>query len=247
LEASDQLAAALRLLQPAFLRVGGSLQDLVTHAGAAGDGDCDVNLAGDWAPRGLRRIGYERGGCYTNADVDKVDGLAVAAGASTIWGVGFPADGRTKTSAASARRLLFHLRSRQQRNESSVAALTYGNELCGAKGLAARVPVAAYAAQWRSLVALVDSLWGAEDARGREPPEARLGKRGVRRPLLAAPDCGLDDETLGWVAAFAASAGPALDAVGFHAYWLGPGANQAMIEQKLLWHTTDKAQASRDG
>lgn len=141
------LETALFLLQPSFLRIGGSLQDLVTHsAAAASSTDCDVNLAGDWAPRGLQEIGYERGGCYTNADVDKVDALAARAGAATVWGVGYPVDGRVATSAASAKRLLFHLRERQKRNASSLAALSYGNELCGAGGLAARVDVSQYAA-----------------------------------------------------------------------------------------------------
>ena len=253
-----QLGDALRHLQPAALRVGGSLQDLVSYD-APGDGR-RAPFAGcpAFKARPEDRIAFE-GGCLPLELYDALDDLALKAGAPLVFGLS-GLHGRTRVpggcakaekcggkkgepcppcwtgawspTAGGARALLRRARNRADEGRSALAAVSLGNELCGAGGIAAHLTPEDVAADFRALDGELDAIWFPRPADA-FPRLALPPSRG--RPLLVGPDCQLPLDLLpDFLSRFLDAAGGALDAAAYHLYWLGSGEHVSRAKKKML-------------
>ena len=250
------LALALAALQPAALRVGGSLQDGIAYDfGQATSRRPPFEVCGPFRARDGDRVAFD-GGCLTGAAYERLDDLALAARAPLVFGLS-GLHGRTRTSdlcpkcpgppcdpcwddgrwdplAGGARFLLERAAARAAANGSALAALSLGNELCGAGGLAAHLSPEALGRDFAALSAEVDRLWGPR--RPGAPAALRLPPLAANhRPLVVGPDCQLPlDLVVGFYKRFRREAGDALDAVAFHLYWLGSGEKHRSIRNKIF-------------
>ncbi|KAJ1462148.1 glycosyl hydrolase family 79, N-terminal domain-containing protein [Pelagophyceae sp. CCMP2097] len=149
------------------LRVGGSLQDLVSYdvPGATRSGTEFSECNADFLLNEPDRVGF-RGACLRAAAYDQIDSMAREAGAPMIFGISalhgreFPRErnpavkdagcekctatpcepcwtGRWNPVAGGARALLDHIYRRAQSNESALAAFSLGNERCAASAMPA--------------------------------------------------------------------------------------------------------------
>lgn len=115
--------------------------------------------------------------------------------------------------------LIGHTFARALSGEPSAPPVPYGfelgNELCGQKGLQAKLEPAPFAADYARLRQMIDALW--RGAGGRGAP-----------PHIAGPACELQPE---WYRAFVKAFRP--DALTHHAYLLGSGRMESLREKVL--------------
>ncbi|KAJ8613393.1 hypothetical protein CTAYLR_002230 [Chrysophaeum taylorii] len=254
------LGSALAMLAPAALRVGGSLQDLVAYdAGEEGKllpDDPDFGRCGDFSVNENDRIGFA-GGCLAHHRYDDIDDLARESGAPLIFGLS-GLHGRARqpdiagcSKCASApcepcwtgvwrprvggsRDLLRHAADRAARNLSALAAVSLGNELCGAGGIAAHLSAETVGGDFVQLDKELARIWKIKSIPS-ERRRRRLELPPTRSRPMVGPDCQLPlDAIENWNSRFFASGGDVVDAFTFHLYWLGSGKNARQTRRKLV-------------
>jgi len=235
----SQLSRALKALSPVALRVGGSLQDLVTY------GHSCVPFA-----RHADRVGFA-GGRLSARRYDEIDDLAREALTPLIFGLsGLHGRERTlpgpctkceqapfdpcwtgvwRAREGGSRELLQRMRERSRRNVSALAAVSLGNELCGIGGIAAHLAPEAIARDYEAVDDELSRLFGESKSKSLAFPPVS------GRPLLVGPDCQLPLEKIeAWNTRFLARAGAVLDAFSYHLYWLGSGEHPLQVRKTLV-------------